>query len=100
MEEIKLSNRFYEKNVLEGSKEILKQMDEKISKTGSYRISTEDFILPEILAVLLKIGNNLEIFLYDRGKCPVICQITIFNKKGNQDGEILKMSFAAVCQSS
>ena len=93
MEEIKLSERLYKKNVLEGSKEILKLMDEKISKTGSYEICTEDLILPEILAVLLKIGNNLDIFLYDRGKCPVECQVTIFNKKGNQDGEILYMSF-------
>lgn len=93
MEYIKLSKRFYENNVLEGSKEILKQMDKKISKTGSYKISEEGLILPEILAVLLKTGNDLDIFLYDRGKCPIGCQVTIFNKKENKDGEILKISF-------
>ena len=93
MEDIKLSKRFYEKNVLEGSKEILKQMDEEISITGSYEILTEDLILPELLAVLLRTGNNLDIFLYDRGKCPIGCQVKIFNQKENHDGEILKISF-------
>ena len=93
MEKINLSKRFYEKNVLEGSKEILKKMGEKASNTGSYTICTEGWILPEILAVLLQTGNDLDIFLYDRGKCPVGCNVTIFNKKENEDGKILSISF-------
>lgn len=93
MSNINLSKRFYEKNALEGCKEIFKKMNEKISLSGYYQISEDNLILPEILAVLLKSGHNLDIFLFDRGLCPTGCNIKVFSKNDNKEGEIVKISF-------
>lgn len=93
MANINLSKRFYEKNVLEGCKEIFKKMDKKISKSGYYIINEDNLILPEILAVCLKAGYDLSIFLTDCGLCPTGCDVRIFNKKDNKEGEIIKISF-------
>ena len=58
MANINLSKRFYEKNVLEGCKEIFKEMYSTTSKSGYYIINENNLILPEILAVCLKAGFN------------------------------------------
>ena len=94
MANINLSKRFYEKNVLEGCKEIFKEMYSTTSKSGYYIINENNLILPEILAVCLKAGFNLSIFLNDFGSCPTGCNVKIFNKKDNKEGEILKISFS------
>jgi len=94
MKDIKLSKRFYEKNAVEGSKKILKKMNKKTSKTGIYNISTNGLILPEILAVLLKTGHNLDIYLQDNGECLMDCNVKIYNQKGDNEGEILRLSIS------
>lgn len=93
MENISLSNRFYEKNVLKGCKEIFEKMNEKTSKSGHYKICEDSLILPEILAVLLKSGHDLDIFLFDCGACPTACHVQIFSKNDNEEGQIKKISF-------
>lgn len=93
MSNINLSKRFHEKNALEGCKEIFKKMNEKVSLSGYYQISEDNLILPEILAVLLKTGYNLDIFLFDCGLCPTRCNIKVFSKNDNKEGEIIKISF-------
>lgn len=93
MANIKLSKRFFEKNALKGSKEILKKMNKKTSKSGNYEICEDQLILPEILAVLLKSGHSLDIFLFDNGSCPTGCNVKVFSKNDNKEGEIKKISF-------
>ena len=88
-----LGKRFYEKNVLEGCKEIFEKLKTVTSITGGYIIHQDHLVLPEILWVLLKSGNDLDISLLDRGNCPTGCVIIVFNKKHNKEGEIVKISF-------
>lgn len=93
MANISLSRRFYEKNALKGCKEIFQKMNEKTSMSGHYEICENGLILPEILAVLLKSGHDLDIFLFDHGLCPTVCNVKIFSKNDNKEGKIKKISF-------
>lgn len=90
---INLSKRFSEKNALEGCKEIFKKMNKKTASSGCYEICEDQLISPEILAVILKSGYNLNIFLFDNGLCPTSCNVKILSKKDNKEGKIVKISF-------
>lgn len=59
-------------------------MNKKVTLSGCYEICEDQLILPDILAVLLKFGHNLNIFLFDNGLCPTGCNIKVFSKNDNK----------------
>ena len=90
MQNINFSKQIYEKNVIKGCIHILKRMQSKVSEDQIYRINTDTPITPEIPALLLKLGFDLEIFLSDNGE--ISNSLFIRCKKENREGKIKKIS--------
>lgn len=90
MQNIIFSKQIYEKNVIKGCIHILKRMQSKVSEDQMYRINTYNPITPEIPALLLKLGFDLEIFLSDNGE--INNSLFIRCKKENREGKIKKIS--------
>lgn len=85
MQNINFSKRVYEKDVFLGCVHILKKMNSKVSKDGSYRIDTDKPITPEIPALLLKMGFEISIFLSEDNE--IMSSLFIFGK-GYEEGRI------------
>lgn len=90
MQNINFSKQIYEKNVIKGCIHILKRMQSKVSEDQMYRINTDNTITPEIPALFLKMGFDLEIFLSDDGE--ILNSLFICCKKENREGIIKKIS--------
>lgn len=86
MQNINFSKQIYQNNVFKGCIHIIKRMQSKVSEDQFYRIDTERTITPEIPALLLKMGFDLNIFLSDDG--DISNSLLISCKNSNTKGHI------------
>lgn len=86
MQNINFSKKIYQNNVFKGCVHILKRMQNKISEDQTYEVNTERPIAPEITAVLLKMGFDLDVFLSDRA--DLYSSIYISCKNNDTKGKI------------
>jgi len=90
MQNINFSKNIYQNNVLKGCVHIIKRMQSKISEDQTYEINTEKQVVPEIPAVLLKMGFDLEIFIIDDTR--VLNSIYVYCRKDGKRGRIKSFS--------
>lgn len=84
MQRINFSKHIYEINVYKGCIHILKRMENKIAEDGCYEITTYKPVLPEIVALLLKMGFDLDIYLSKSE--DVLNVLKIYCKKEDLEG--------------
>lgn len=91
MQKISLSNEIYNKCVKENAKEILQKLSKAHPNDGTFEVSSSKPLLPELVAIILKAGFDMYLFVSDAA--DIRNQTEIYCKKENEIGVIRNLSF-------
>jgi len=90
MQKINLSNAVYNKCIKENAKQILREISKGQPNDGTFEVNSSKPLLPEIVAIILKAGFDMYLFVSD--DADILNHTEIYCKKENEIGVIQKYS--------
>lgn len=91
MQKISLSNEIYNKCIKENAKVILQELSKAHPNDGTFEVSSSKSLLPELVAIILKAGFDMYLFVSDDAN--ILNNAEIYCKKENEIGVIRQLCF-------